>query len=205
MKKQTTKHIGKLAILFIGLVAIANQTIHAQEYKEKEHSASLELDPAAFILKGYSFSLKYSNEKLPNWSVMVSGFAGNYPNSLLAESNKSRGWTDLKFRCSNALFVDYHIKPSRKGLFFGPSVFSYKNEVKNSTTNQTISFRTIYPNVRVGYNWFPFKKLDLYLSPWINVGKEFSIDKNNISKGIEYSTAQVKYVAALHIGYNYRF
>jgi hypothetical protein len=192
-------------IISLFLVLAIIQTCEAQTTKKKQHTIALEIDPAPFIMEGHSFSVRYSNENLPHWSFTGSTFSGKYPNGLLSKANKNNGWENLEFKCSNAVFADYHINADRKGLFFGPSLFSYKNEIENKNAGNKIRFRTVYPNVRVGYNWFPIKKLDLYLSPWVNVGKEFSIDSRNKYNNLTYQTNNIKYIAALHIGYKYSF
>ncbi len=193
------------ASLFASASIAHAQTSETASTPGKQHSLSIEVDPAAFILKGYSFSIRYHNKRLPNWSIMASGFAADFPNSMMSEVNRKNGWGDLRFTCSNALFVDYHFKQTGKGLFVGPSVFTYNNKVTNMNTGQAVAFKTIYPNLRVGYTWYPFKNLDLYAAPWLNVGKEFMVGNTNKFAGTAFQLDKFKYILALHIGYKYSF
>ncbi len=169
------------------------------------HSISLEADPAPFLLNGYSFSIRYSHQKLPHWSVMASAFAADFPNGMLSDINKQNGWSQLRFGCSKALFVDYHFRKNGKGFFAGPSLFTYNSSITNTLSGKTSAFKSVYPNLRIGYTWFPFKKLNLYAVPWLNMGKEFMVNTTDAAAGVAYQPDKFKYILALHIGYRYSF
>jgi len=199
----------KMLALAICLFTIAGIT-HAQTGTVsadtgRQHSISLEIDPAPFVLGGYSYSFRYSNKHLPHWSIMASVFAADFPDGMLSKTNRNNGWKDVRFSCSKALFVDYHFKANGKGLFVGPSVFTYNSQAGNTSTGKTSSFKTVYPNLRVGYTWFPFKKTNLYVVPWLNMGKEFMVNHTDAAAGPRYQADNFKYILALHIGYKYSF
>lgn len=168
-------------------------------------SLSLELDPLPFALGGYSFSVRYADGHLPHWSAMASVFSSDFPDGMLSAANKEAGWSDLHFRPSQALFVDYSFSGTGRGFFAGPSVFLYNNEVTHAPTGEVRTFRSIYPNLRVGYTWFPFKKAGLYLSPWVNLGRETIIGAPASSEAPEYEMTDIKYIAAIHLGYRCTF
>ena len=119
--------------------------------------------------------------------------------------NKEQGWHSLSFNTSYALFLDYSFRKDGKGLLVGPSVFVYNNAVQYGSDQKPVSFRTIYPNIRIGYALFPFKKLGLYVTPWLNVGKEFSLSHKKQRDGADFKLSDVKYIGAVHIGYRYTF
>lgn len=178
--------------------------MHAQQRPAQEEagtSLSIELDPAPFLLNGYSFSLRYANKALPHWSVMASVYAADFPDRMLSGTNRDAGWSDLHFAPSQALFVDYSLRHDGRGFFFGPSVFLYDNRVTHEGSGTDLAFRSIYPNVRIGYTWFPFKKADLYVTPWLNLGSEIAMGPTQINDGPTYEVAGFKYIAAVHLGY----
>ena len=76
-------------------------------------SISLEMDPAPFLLKGYSFSLRYAPKRMSHWSVMASLFSSDFPDGMMTSENKEAGWQDAHFEPSQALFVDYSITAPR--------------------------------------------------------------------------------------------
>ncbi len=168
-------------------------------------SLSLEVDPMPFAFGGYSFSARYAHGQLPHWSAMASVFSSDFPDGMLSTANRDAGWGSLHFRPSYALFVDYNFTGTGRGFFAGPSVFLYNNEVTHEPTGEVRSFTSIYPNVRVGYTWFPFKKAGFYLSPWVNLGRETIMGKPEASDAPDYPMEDLKYIAAIHLGYRCTF
>jgi len=194
-----------LAFLFAITFKTEAQEVQILPATTKQHSISVELDPAPFLLSGYSFSARYNNKRWPHWSIMASAFAADFPNNMLSDINRENGWKDVKFIFSKAIFIDYHFKSSGKGLFVGPSLFVYNIEAMNTVAGRTVSFKTAYPNFRIGYTWYPFRKLNLYLTPWLNMGKEFRTGKSDQFEGTAYQPEKFKYIPALHLGYCYSF
>ena len=190
-------------ILFI-LSIVINFNILAQEKFIKNHVA-VELDPAPFILKGYSISLKFSPKQIPNFAFMSSVFSSNFPDAMMSKANIDKGWKDLRFETSYALFIEYYPSKQRKGFLFGISTFLYNKSATLSSLNNRASFSTIYPNIRLSYIYYPFKKIKLYLNPWISVGAEIKIDNENILNGVSFSPNVFHYIIALHLGYGFNF
>ena len=84
-------------------------------------------------------------------------------------------------------------------------MFWYNKSVELEATNSRTEFSTIYPNVRAGYVWYPFRKIDLYVNPWFNIGSEINVDSKNEIDGIEFESNKLNYILALHIGYSFNF
>ncbi len=171
----------------------------------KTNYISLELDPAPFILGGYSFSLKYSPKNMPKTAFMASVYSSDLPNSMMSKENQENGWTNSKLETSYAVFAEFYLKNNRRGFYYGPSIFLYNKSVELSSTNEIAKFRTLYPNLRAGYVWYPFKNINLYLNPWFNIGSEINIDNNNSLNGIDYEPSKFYYIVALHIGYSFNW
>ena len=107
----------------------------------------------------------------------------------------------MKLETSYAAFAEFYLNEEKKGIYFGPSIFWYNKRVELEAINTPTTFSTIYPNIRAGYIWYPFKKLDLYLNPWLNIGSEINLDKDNQLNGVEFEPNKFNYIVALHIGY----
>jgi len=179
-------------------------TCFAVQYQNSlSEQISLEVDPAPFILNGYSFSVRYSLACMEHFSFMGSIYKSDFPDAMMSQVNKDNGWTDLEFRTSYAFFVDYFFDKSQEGFYIGPSLFIYNKsvEIENSTTS--IDFTNIYPNARIGYIWYPFESLGFYLNPWFNIGSEINIDKKNKINDIEFEPNRFNYIIAIHLGYSF--
>jgi hypothetical protein len=141
---------------------------------------------------------------MPKTAFMGSVYKSNFPNSLMKDVNKSNGWTDVKINTSYAVFAEFYSNEERKGFYFGPSIFWYNKNVTHQPTKSNTDFQTLYPNLRAGFIWYPFKNLNLYLNPWINAGSEISIDNKNSRKGVEFEPNKFNYIMALHLGYTFK-
>lgn len=176
-------------------------------YAQKQGSSllALEIDPAPYFLKGYSVSLKYSSSLKQEWAVMASIYQSDFPDAMMSKTNRSNGWTDMKMDKSYALFLEYFLKDTRKGWYAGPAIFWYNKSAGKEESAERIQFSTIYPNLRVGYIWYPFKAFDLYVNPWFNAGCEINLDDSNHINGITFEPNQFQYILAIHIGYSFGF
>lgn len=173
---------------------------------QKQHQyLSVEIDPAPFVLGGYSLSVKYSTKKISRLSVTGSVYASKFPDKLMSKANYEKGWRDLHIERSYAGFVDYFLNNKRTGFHFGPSLFLYKKSAGLAGSLQRTTFHTLYPNIRIGYVYQPFRKIGLYVNPWVNLGSERNLDKNNTLEHVSFSANKLQYIMALHIGYHVNF
>lgn len=189
----------KLLIVFT-LVFCLSKAFAQEKYCKT--SVSVELDPAPFILNGYSFSFKYSPTEFPETAFMISVYGSDFPDAMMSSNNKGRGWTDLQMKTSYAFFVERFLRNDRTGFYFGPSVFLYNKSVASATFNERAVFTTLYPNIRAGYVCYPSEGIDLYINPWFNFGSEINMDKKNELHGIIFEPGRFYYIAAVHIGYS---
>jgi hypothetical protein len=162
---------------------------------------SVEVDPAPFILGGYSFSLKYSSDRFKHLTFMGSVYRSEFPDNMMSNKNYENGFRNLKINTSTAFFADYFIKSNRTGFHFGPSVFYYCKSVGSNSTDEVANFKSVYPNIRAGYVFKPFKNNGFYINPWFNVGKEFVIGNNNSIDNTEFVPDKISYIVAIHLGY----
>jgi hypothetical protein len=195
-KKQMKK------IIHLSILLTLATTLTGQNSVSKNYLA-LELDPAPFILGGYSFSFKYSAAALPHFALTGSIYGSPMPDNMISRANRLSGFHHLTINCSYALFADYFIRDDRSGFYFGPSVFFYSKSVSIGESRQ--HFKSTYPNLRAGYVYRPFKKCGFYLNPWLNVGRELqSTDSHNPGEAA-FSLPAISYILALHIGYQVTF
>lgn len=196
------KKIKIIVFILIGLTASAKED---PQPSISENYLSIELDPAPFLLRGYSFSLKYSPAKLNNITITGSIYRSDFPDKMMKKSNFEKGFRDLKINTSYALFNDYFFREDRTGFHFGPSVFYYSKSVRLNSGSEFSSFKSIYPNVRAGYVYKPFKNSGFYLNPWLNLGKEIITSGQNKIGEHEFSNDKLSYIVAIHFGYQVLF
>jgi hypothetical protein len=125
--------VGKQVIMLAALPLLAtcfsSQAQTNPVTQQKEGYLSMEIDPAPFILKGYSLSLKYSPRHLSHFAFTASVYSARFPDRMMLGNNYEKGFRDLRIETSFAGFADYFIHEHRKGLHIGPSVFLYRKSV----------------------------------------------------------------------------
>jgi hypothetical protein len=194
-----------LTLLLLLFVTCSVHSKAQTDTLSQSHYLSLEVDPAPFVLNGYSFSVKYSSKRLPHLAFTGAVYAAHFPDKMMSKTNYQKGWREVHFETSYAGFVDYFLNRRRTGLHAGPSLFLYKKSAGLEGISQRATFYTIYPNIRIGYVYQPFRKIGLYLNPWINVGSERNLDKANHLEDITFTPSSFQYIMALHIGYQLNF
>lgn len=170
-----------------------------------KHELAAEFDPAPFILGGYSVSLKYSPARHNHLTLMGSVYSSPFPDRMISKPNYNAGFRDLRIETSFAFFADYFLRDDRNGFHFGPSVFVYSKSVGHELGTGRTAFRSIYPNVRAGYVYTPFKKLGFYINPWVNAGREMKIAGSDELEGHAFTAPKCSYIMAVHVGYRHRF
>lgn len=194
--------------MLFAILTVATINVSAQDDSltpERQSYLSIEVDPTPFIFGGYSFSLKYSPVCNNHVSIMGSVYSSSLPDKLLSKENYDKDFRDVKLNTSYALFADYFLKSNHTGFHFGPSAFFYSKTVGLNESTSILDFKSVYPNIRVGYVYKPFAKSGFYLNPWFNVGKEFIVDGSSIIEGKHYSTGGISYIVAIHLGYKVEF
>jgi hypothetical protein len=174
-------------------------------YAQTENSAtfSIEVDPAAYMLKGYSVSFKYGPKKMPRALFMASVYRSNFPDGMMKNVNKINGWKDMKIKTSYAVFAEFYSNEKRSGFFYGPTLFLYHKNVSYGEENKSTDFKTIYPGLRAGFSWYPIKKCNFYLSPWLSAGSEINLDNRNTINGNSFEPNRFNYIIAIHLGYQF--
>lgn len=193
-------------LLLIGLNANAQITDKKCSRKDSTDCSgtaylSIEVDPAPFILGGYSFSVKFSPAKLKHVTFMGSIYSSDFPDKMMVDENYENGFRNMKIKTSSAFFADYFLKENRTGFHFGPSVFFYNKSVEHTSSNEVANYNSVYPNLRAGYVFAPFKNCGLYLNPWINFGKEIVVGDKATINDKEFVGESFSYIVALHVGY----
>lgn len=167
------------------------------------HFFAIETDPAPIISGGYSASLKYSPRSMPKTIFMGSFFRSNLPDMMLSKINSENGWANVKIEPSFALSAEFYFNKLRKGFYVGPLLILYNKSCIQKGFDERIYFSSIFPNVRFGYSWYPFKKAGLYINPWLGIGIENDIGNNNILNGKRFEPNTFNYVFAVHLGYSF--
>lgn len=158
---------------------------------------SVEVDPVAYVLKGYSLHGVYQTCKLSfdfgNWNVEEpEWFSGNK-----GFNERTNGF---------GVMASYHFD-GIKGWFAGIGTdYSFLHVIYNQTgTSSTGHSIGIGPHI--GYRFFLQKDKEgnpkgFYIKPWLSVGYSFQNDRVRFDN-VDYKQQRISYFPAVHFGYSF--
>lgn len=185
------------------LIFILSNKIFSQSHNPEvnyEELIYVEVDPFAFINKGYSFHLGYEN-----WGFRfdLTKVKVDFPVSFEEAFYKSKKF-DLVSNISG-IKIDYIGNRSNwtKNAFVGLDINYQKLSFEHRNTLQRKNLNTFNIGLRTGYKIPIFK--GFYITPWAAVWKnvasiqEFTVADDHIQ------TNEWDWIVTLHFGYAYRF
>ena len=199
-----------LAIFF----AIATHS-HAQtDTDSTKFYLSIETDPAFWVgtlPKGVGFdaNINFRLAKLPRLRLGILGYTGRWSGNfgktvLLTEDFKEDNWETQWNGLGIEAQYQFRVGLARGGLQGGlraqwNQFLYYQNDIQKGKANHFV----LTP--QVGFQWFPFKKLGLYLLPWAGVqipvaGTDKILINNELCE-----TRKLMPVVTGHIGWEFRF
>ncbi|MEX1239284.1 MAG: hypothetical protein WEB30_06190 [Cyclobacteriaceae bacterium] len=176
--------------------------VFSQDYGSR---LSVEIDPIAFLYKGYSFHLRYQPMFSEKFLVGLGAYALNLPETMVDfnSSNRDLGW-DVRIRSAFFLYGELYAKGANDGWFIGEQVGfqSFKVSIERESGGST-SFNNLLLMTYLGYSWRPYKG-SFYIKPWIGLGFAEKVDGINRVRGsIEYDISPLFPYFTFHAGYTF--
>ena len=160
------KSIKNLALIFSLCFSFsAAETTVQDSIEASESKLSIEIDPIAFALEGFSFHLLLQKE---NWRGDLGIFGLTLPQNMLPDDSDEISFKGVGVK------VDRFISPS---WFIGlqASINQFKSLKKGqSKLDKNFAYES---SIRVGYRYDLYK--GLYVEPWISLGYQDFISDHN--------------------------
>ncbi len=163
----------------------------------------LELDPLTTPLGARNLFVYLEPPSLPHWSVSLGVFASDFPDrvdELLSYRNRNRDF-DIKVRLSPGLTIDYFLAGKRHKWHVGLMSFLWRYEVERNGDVATFTNHVILP--RVGYRWFPFESVNVYLDPFVGLMTEYKVAGEANVDGDEVKPTPIIPFATAHLGFHF--
>ena len=204
-----------LRLVFISITA---SPVFAQYSKPGKDStlffASVETDPAFWagtLSNGFGFdaNIDFRLTKYPHLRFGILGYSGKWSGDLgksilltndFTENNWATQWNGLGIETQRQFRLGLERGGLQPGIRLQWNQFVYTQD--NITKGKANHF-TITP--QVGFQWFPFQKIGLYVLPWAGVQiPVLGTDQISIN-GEERATRQLMPVVTAHIGWEFKF
>lgn len=202
-----------LLLLFTtGFLFIINKTL-AQDTLRNEFL--IEVDPIPFILGGAGGHFSWSPRSAEHFIFGVSFLAqADLPNAFvnLNDINKNKGW-QVKINQGLGFYSQYYFDKNGNSWFAGMQLFTQEMELKNDQfPGESDRTNLILLAFQAGYHWYPFKKTNIFIKPWVGIGYQNVIsgtfDTDNVDPDLdvgtlEYELPPIMPFATVHFGYRF--
>ena len=178
--------------------------VYSQVFAQTERIEwGVETDPLSTAFGARTLSLVIAPPQFKHLSLFTNVVHANFPNwmdDLLNPKNKGKGF-DSRIRIGGGFGIDYFFKEEREGFYAGLLNLFFQNEISRGAFSETIMSHNLIP--RLGYRWFPFAKTRFYLSPFVGLRYEYSLEEVPVVDGIVFEAAGLRPFCTLHIGFHF--
>ncbi|MBI3234686.1 MAG: hypothetical protein HYZ42_11720 [Bacteroidetes bacterium] len=207
----------KIATL-VFLISVAPITSFGQNAIPKHDSTkvfvSLETDPAFWVGTlpnglGVDVNLDFKFAKYPHLRFGILGYSGKWGGSFgktilltrdFSEDNWVTQWNGIGMEAQYQFRFGLSRGGLQPGLRLQWNQFNYtQDNLKKGEANHFV----LTP--QVGFQWFPFKKIGLYILPWAGVQIPTLGSDKIIIYGAERDTRKTMPVVTAHIGWEFKF
>lgn len=191
------------------LLTGASQFTCGQDYIEvfsRDYTSelSVELDPVAFLLRGYSLHLRYRPMFSERFLIGVGTYGMDVPDVIvnLNRDNRDKGW-EARIRGAFQLYGELYARKGNAGWFLGEQIGLQSFRVSNrSEPRGATTFATAIAVTYAGYSWRP-RKSSFYLKPWAGIGVTGKIDGINSVGSMRYNVGPFTPFVTCHAGYSF--
>ncbi|MEM7573949.1 MAG: hypothetical protein AAF433_13665 [Bacteroidota bacterium] len=187
-------------ILFIGFV-ILNLGLLAQT--SSRHWLSLETDPITTVFGARTLSFTIEPLKPKHWSWFGNIVRADFPDwmdELLNPKNADKGF-DSEISIGGGIGIDYFFKEDREGLYVGLLSLFFEYSISRDQLRAPLLTHNLIP--RLGYRWYPWKKLSWYLNPFLGWRYEHSFGKSLELGEQRFLPAGWQPFGTIHLGFHF--
>ncbi|MEO0733104.1 MAG: hypothetical protein AAFZ52_09735 [Bacteroidota bacterium] len=164
---------------------------------------SVETDPFSTAFGAKTLSVTIEPRRPEHWSLFLNVVSADFPgwmDDFLNPKNKGKAF-DPRIRLGGGFGVDYFFRPERTGTYVGLLNLFFQNELRGSDNSVRLLTHNMIP--RVGYRWYPFTKLRLYLNPFVGLRYEHAFGKRWSLAEEAFTPAGLQPFGTMHIGYRF--
>ena len=164
---------------------------------------SVEFDPITTPLGARNLLVYLEPPALPHASFGAVAFASDFPgwvDDLMGYRNRGEGF-DLRVRPSPGVVADWYLGEDRAGWHVGAFAFYWRYEAARG--GDVARFQNLIAMPRVGYRWFPFDRLPVYLDPFVGAMFEARAGGESDLDGSRVRPSPVLPFATIHLGLHF--
>lgn len=186
--------------IFLSLTKTKAFSQQSIQQEKAERLVYVEIDPFAYINKGYSVHLGYED-----WGLRfdLTKVKVDFPESFEDAFYSTKAF-DLVTHI-NGIKVDYIGNRTNwtKGAFIGLDINHQRLDLTHRASLENKNLTTFNIGIRAGYKINLFK--GFYITPWAAVWKNVAGEQSFETSGDLIKTNEWDWITTLHLGYAYKF
>lgn len=188
-------------IMLASLIVMSTLAANAQNKPISTTRISLEIDPATFVFKGYSFHVRMQPKSCDHLLIGAGTYAMDMPSVIVNfnKENRNKGWK-VRLNQGYGLFLEQHFNEVNKKWFVGGQASFQEFKIENDRTIGSEKLSNLLFMGYAGYTFQPFN-FNLYIKPWAGIGYSSKISGSNQLGDLDYHLSPITMFATLHIGY----
>ena len=204
---KTSAHLA-LPLAFLLSIAVQHHA-SGQDYipiftRDYSSRLSVEIDPVAYLYKGYSFHLRYQPMFSERFLIGAGTYAMDLPETFVDFNslNRDRGW-DVRIRSAYFLYGEFYPNEANHRWFIGEQIGFQRFMVSNNTEAKgSARFNNLLLLTYIGYSWHPYKG-SFYIKPWVGLGYTAKVDGLNTVGSMTYDVSPLYGFFTFHVGYTF--
>lgn len=181
-----------LWFLVIGVVHVSGQSRYA-----------IEADPAAYLLNGYSVTLRMMPSSAPHalFSLNYTGSV-DLPDALinLNHKNEDKGWHLSCEQCVG-IALEHAREAAFEGFHFGVFVMLNSFHIRNDALPIEDDFMSLQCLVRAGWMWYPLQQKHVYVNPSLAIGPQKVIYGDHALVNQIYDVSFLEFLPTVRLGF----
>ncbi|MEZ4364109.1 MAG: hypothetical protein R3B48_28305 [Kofleriaceae bacterium] len=164
---------------------------------------AVEFDPITTTLGARNLLVHIEPAAVPHWTFGVIAFAADFPDwvdHLMSYRNRDAGF-DSRIELSGGVATDYYLDAARHGVHVGVIAFVWNYRVARNGDVARFANLEVLP--RVGYRYFPFLEVALYLDAFAGLQTELRLTGDDVVDGSEVKTTPILPFGTVHVGYHF--
>lgn len=190
-------------VSFASFLGLAVAALVPNQVLADRGPVAIEFDPITTVMGARNLLVHIEPSGVPHWTFGGIVFAADFPtwmDNFLSYRNRHAGF-DSRIELSGGVATDYYFDGARQGLHVGAIAFVWNYKV--SRNNDVGRFSNLEFMPRVGYRYFPFERVSIYLDAFAGLQTELHLTGDNIVDGSQVRTTPILPFGTVHLGFHF--
>jgi hypothetical protein len=199
-----------LALAWALVPSISSPKAAFADSSEVGNRLDVEIDPVTTATGGFAVLSSFYPKQLPRWRFGGGVFGAQFDESIITLLNSNNENFKVAIRPALALTTHRFFSGPRGGPYVGGALVYLRYRFGHESTTDEVTLHRYAVSGHLGYQWFPFDSIGLYLQPFVHLSMVFGPDEPSVA-GMDFDerafalpyASPVSGMLLFHIGYQF--